>query len=329
MILSNRLLLVPAAACLIVGWCLYPSPARAQVAQKEPPGLALDGWGTVTDPAGDCILNAGNGKLTITIPGGTHDLSLDSGGLTAPRVLREIEGDFSARVKVTGEFKPGPKPHNPKTVSFNAAGLLVWQDDKNFVRFERRNWWLAKEGRFASPPAMPEYFKGGRSQQWQSLTRPEHFKGRSTWLEVERRGDRLITSVSHDGKEWVAGNQITVDLPRAVRVGVLAINTSTEPFVAEFEEFKVGTALTQARTAEELKAAAPPRAGNVPAAFGNVDTRAFMLGMVGMYLVPLVMFFMCAITMLVCLLTRSTRAWFRLAAQARREHRDMLRSLSD
>jgi regulation of enolase protein 1 (concanavalin A-like superfamily) len=307
-------------ACLIAACASGLPAAHAQAPRQEPPPI-LDGWGIVTDPAGDCALKADNGKLTMTIPGGTHDLSPDSGGMSAPRVLREVDGDFSARVRVTGAFMPGPRAHNPKTVSFNSAGLLVWHDDKNFVRFERRNWWLAREGKFASPPALPEYFKGGRSQQWQDPTRPELFKGRSTWLEVERRGDKLITSLSHDGREWVAGTQIDVDLPRRVRVGVLAINTSADPFVAEFEGFKVGTTTTRARPAEELKAA--------PAAGGNPDSRRLLIGMLGMYLSPLVMFFMCAVAMLVCLLTRSTRAWFRLAAQARREHRDMLRSLSD
>jgi heme/copper-type cytochrome/quinol oxidase subunit 2 len=59
------------------------------------------------------------------------------------------------------------------------------------------------------------------------------------------------------------------------------------------------------------------------------DQRRFMLGMVGMYAFPVLLFLMCAITAFVCLIKRNTRDWFRLAGQARREHWEMLRSLRD
>ena len=51
--------------------------------------------------------------------------------------------------------------------------------------------------------------------------------------------------------------------------------------------------------------------------------------MVAMYTFPLLTFLVCAVTMCVCLLKRSTRDWFRLAGQARREHREMMKSLGD
>ncbi len=329
MIRPDRLLLARAAAWLIVGCSLRPSPVVAQAAQNEPPPVVIEGWGTVTDPDGDCTLKADNGKLTITIPGTMHDLSTTTGGMSAPRVLRKVDGDFGARVEVGGRFEPGERANNPRTVPLNAAGLLVWHDDKNYVRFERRNWWVPNDRKYTLPHVIPEYFKAGIPQQWTNVKGMGHLEGPPVWLGVERRGDTLVTSFSYDGREWLAANQLTVDLPRTVWVGVLAINTSAEPFVAEFEEFTVGPTLPQSRPAEELKAVAPPPQAGDAAAAGNIDTRRFMLGMLGMYLFPLAMFFMCAITMLVCLLTRSTRAWFRLAAQARREHCEMLRSMDD
>ena len=254
MIHTNRVRLAMVLVCAMVGCFSNVPPPRLQASQQA---NILDGWGTVTDPASDCILKAENGKLTITIPGGTHDLSPTSGGMSALRVLRKIEGDFRAQVKVTGEFKPGDKAHNPKTVPYNAAGLLIWQDNKNYVRFERRDWWLANQNKYASPPALPEYFKNGTSQQWQSLHKLELFTGKSTWLELERRGDKLIAAVSHDGKNWIGTSEIAVSLPKTVWVGVLAINTSVEPFVAEFAELKIGAPLSAVRKAEELKAVAP------------------------------------------------------------------------
>ena len=51
--------------------------------------------------------------------------------------MREVEGDFVITVKVVGEFRPGGKSTNPKTVPFNGAGILVWSDPDNYIRLER------------------------------------------------------------------------------------------------------------------------------------------------------------------------------------------------
>ena len=207
---------------------------------------------------------------------------------------------------------------------------MIWHDAKNYVRFERRVWWLQNQGKYASPPAIPEYFKNGKSQQWQSVNKPEFLKGQSTWLELERRGDKLIAAVSHDGKNWTGTTQITVSLPESVWVGVLAINTSVKPMVVEFEELKIGASMADARQASELKTVVPSRQVKRAAAQPNdFNARRFMLGMVGFYAFPVLLFLMCAVTMFVCLIKRNTREWFRLAGRARREHREMLKSLRD
>jgi hypothetical protein len=55
----------------------------------------------------------------------------------------------------------------------------------------------------------------------------------------------------------------------------------------------------------------------------------FLLGMVAMYSVPLLLVLICAATSFVSLLLPSTGAWFRMADQARREHRALVKSLGD
>ncbi len=57
--------------------------------------------------------------------------------------------------------------------------------------------------------------------------------------------------------------------------------------------------------------------------------QTFLLAMLGMYAVPLLLVLICAMTTVISLLLPSTGAWFRLASQARREHRQMLKSLGD
>ena len=42
-------------------------------------------------------------------------------------------------------------------------------------------------------------------------TTKEFFKGESTYLRLERKGDKVTASYSHDGKEWTEAKEITVE----------------------------------------------------------------------------------------------------------------------
>ena len=179
------------------------------------------------------------GRLTIEVPGGTHDLNAVV-GMSAPRVLKEVEGDFVVQVKVTGDFKPGEQSASPNTSSFNGAGLLIWQDSKNYVRLERNAWWVPGEGKYFCYPPLFEHFRDGQYQNTDpDGTTDDFFKGRSTWLKLERREGKVIASYSHDGKEWTEVKQIVVELPQKVQVGVAAVNTSRKPLAVTFEELAV------------------------------------------------------------------------------------------
>ncbi|HWB14576.1 MAG TPA: hypothetical protein VG826_35455 [Pirellulales bacterium] len=90
--LSRRLLFAALLATLVTGG-----------AEGEDKKLQIiEGWGTVTDPLGDCSIESEGPKLIVKVPGGTHDLNPVVGGMDAPRVLQSVEGDFSIEVKVTG-----------------------------------------------------------------------------------------------------------------------------------------------------------------------------------------------------------------------------------
>jgi regulation of enolase protein 1 (concanavalin A-like superfamily) len=192
-------------------------------------GRAIEGWGELTDPDGDCTVQADGAKLTITVPGTPHDLTGPAGALNAPRVLRPVEGDFTAQVRVSGKFWPG------KT-GFNGAGLLLWSDEWNYVRLER-NMWLDYKGRYLSYTPLFEYWKGGRNLNPQGGTVMPFFKSRSTYLRLIRRDNQLESGLSHDGVVWIPGKTITVDFPRKAQVGISAVNTSPEPFTVDFQEY--------------------------------------------------------------------------------------------
>src|SRR5262245_21462329 len=147
----------PWVLCGVLALCLVPGGPTAPDQKPE----TVPGWGTATDPVGDCTFKADAGKLTVTVPAGTHDLNQALGGMKAPRVLRDVQGDFTVQVKVTGEFNPGDKPAAANTTAFNGAGLLVWQDEKNYLRLERNAFWVAQTGQNACLPPLIEYYRDG------------------------------------------------------------------------------------------------------------------------------------------------------------------------
>ena len=90
-------------------------------------------------------------KIKIDIPGGkvrslapyiVNRLNKKKPLHNAPMSLIDVEGDFAALVEVTGDISAGtnlPKDRQGNTIpfTFQAAGLILYQDKDNFVRIER------------------------------------------------------------------------------------------------------------------------------------------------------------------------------------------------
>ncbi|HEY1380119.1 MAG TPA: sigma-70 family RNA polymerase sigma factor [Gemmataceae bacterium] len=205
-----------------------PAPAT-----PAPPAdrVALGGWGTAADPDGDCKFAVGRGDLTIGVPGSDHVLGVERGRMNAPRVLREIEGDFVAQVRVAAEFPAGTKTLVPNKPPVIVAGLLLYVDDGNYVRLERAdtspeggrdhyaNWELRRNG---------EWVRAGGPADG-ALDRAEPM-----WLRLERRGARLLGYYSADAITWTSLVPLDVTLPKKVRIGVSAGHNTTTPFAATF-----------------------------------------------------------------------------------------------
>src|SRR6476620_2812564 len=108
---------------LLIAGALSMSGDPTAVGQEPTTGdVRLGGWGTPINPDGDCTIRAEDGKITIGVPPGMHDLWYGrqeaARRFDAPRVLREVEGDGVAQVRVTADWRLGGRP------TFNGAGLL-------------------------------------------------------------------------------------------------------------------------------------------------------------------------------------------------------------
>lgn len=210
--------------------------ARAHAA--APPvdlsGKSLAGWGTIVDPYDDSTFKLEGTALHLTLPGTHKSMEGKGDSIGGPRALRdgEVEGDFTATVKVVGEFKPQGKSTNPKAVPYNGAGLLLWVDSGNYLRLERAT--IQRGGKLSSYANVEEYEGGGRAGAFGGPLAPG-----TAYLRLERRGRRILPSVSNDQSNWTAMRPVDVSWPARVKVGVIGVNSNTEPLVVTFEDFAV------------------------------------------------------------------------------------------
>jgi regulation of enolase protein 1 (concanavalin A-like superfamily) len=147
----------------------------------------------------------------------------------APRLVRNVEGNFVAQVRVGGVFRP-------KGNGEYRAGLVV-TDGTYFITFERTA--VKKPGEGQKPLRIA--IQQGRAcvgfglDDRSVLTKP-------TYLRLERRGDTQFRAASsEDGKKWTpleGGDMPDFDL-RKVKVGVIAEATASGTFKPWFEDFQL------------------------------------------------------------------------------------------
>jgi regulation of enolase protein 1 (concanavalin A-like superfamily) len=225
-----------------------PRPARI-VPKAKParprPGPA--GWGEIIDPRGDSRLVMDQGLLSVTIPAGPLHHLHSLYNLDAPRLVQEVVGDFRVQVRVL-PFAPPPKNSAaaPGQASFRAAGLLVWQDERNFLRLERGAVDVSKE-KTAFIQAQ-RFINDGQV----AAERPWPEEQGISYYQIERRGKNLHLRLSKDGQTWKDWKTIDdLPLPHRVKVGITAINTTNREFTAQFEKFEVMLSLIGGREPEE------------------------------------------------------------------------------
>jgi regulation of enolase protein 1 (concanavalin A-like superfamily) len=204
----------------------------SELPAREPTGRKLDGWGLAIDTGKDCEFAPQEKTLAIRVPGSWHDLNPDSGKLNAPRVVREVEGDFLIKVKVEGEFKPGGKSTNPRSVPYNGAGIIIWSDSDNFIRLERGS--LLRNKKIGATVAFEER-EGGYRGAVHNITSQQG----PVYLRLERKGSRIFGAVSFDDSTWRALKPIDTVWPAKLKVGLSAINSSSQPFAVQFTDYSL------------------------------------------------------------------------------------------
>jgi serine/threonine protein kinase len=285
---SGRWKWVTAAVLVIIGVSLTwwrgwvqelfgDRPPNATGTTSTPAVSRKVAWGDVVDPLGDCRFVEDGRRLTIEVPGGPkqHDFNPQPGrnDRNAPRVLREVEGDFEAHVTVSDPVVGGPMISRSGR-PYVAAGLLLWQDENHFLRICRSRTDVPPDPTYTDV----EWLWGAGEVQhltWSSDSELKH-------LRLRRLNDVLFVAVSKNGQDWtdVASKSTGFTCTGPVRVGVVAISNVFQDSAPEFAGFKIkglppGPPLPNARPffIAPLTAAEVQRISALPAAEQVAEVR--------------------------------------------------------
>ena len=200
-------------------------------------------WGPPIDPDGDCTVSLGPGprSATIRVPGKAHLLSVQLGRVNAPRVLRDVRGDFEVRVRVAGVESPSGRNTMKAFLPYHGAGLLIWQDPKNYIRLESATELRPPAGVTDFRRAKP--FRYANFESWKDgrLVSSNGLKidDKTTYLRLQRIGGVVHASFGPDSVVWTPFAPLNAALDDRLQVGLTAISTAEKPLVADFKDFQV------------------------------------------------------------------------------------------
>lgn len=205
--------------------------------QAPEPPAELANWGRVTAPNKKVKFKTIGETLEISLPSGANDFSIELGRVTAPRVLQPVSGDFTIQVQVSQVTAPGRVSMTPGRKPFTAAGLLVWQDEQNYIRLEHArclsggqvmnyaNWEIRSQG---------QWVRQGRFDELP-------LNSEASWLRISRRGNLFSGAVSLDGKEWRSLPDIAAVWSADLQAGIVAVNDTRIPFKPRFSGLNLTT----------------------------------------------------------------------------------------
>lgn len=225
-----------------LGTLLLVSAALAAPA----PQPFVAGWDNPLDTDKNCKFVRDKGTLVIEMPGTDHDYAPLRDCHNAPRILRNLEGDFDMQVRIRIACSPSLKSTVKGQPSSVAAGFLLIPPDRYGISCIRLEYGKAGEGIGVDGYAALKHQDrvGGYSNarwenRWRNWPLPE--KTDQAYLRLRREGEKLYPFISPDGEKWTSlvGPAQFGRLPAKLKVGLAAYSSSTESSKVRFEDFKL------------------------------------------------------------------------------------------
>ena len=187
----------------------------------EASGLPADWQKIDTNKEKAADFDTTGGVLKLKIPGGTD---LFGENQNAPRLLKAISGDFEIETKV--KFSPES--------GYQGAGILVFNNEKNFLRLERG---FGGIDGGESGVRLDKSVNGDYSAV--SGTEQNPTESGEVELKLVRKGKEFIAFMRENiDSEWKEIGAFESDYPDTVQVGIIGIST-TDDITAEFAYIRI------------------------------------------------------------------------------------------
>jgi serine/threonine protein kinase/formylglycine-generating enzyme required for sulfatase activity len=197
-------------------------------------------WGRFVNPTDLASLERAYDYTLLEVPGSElfNLLPLPGYNLNAPRLVQDVTGDFEISVAIPPFDRPAPGTDQRPggKVSYRSAGLLLWQDDKTFFRFERSGLGEHEDG---APYLHAEWYGAAANLGDERQDLPASPDG-ATHLKIQRWGRQLQLFWSLDGLTWTHWKTITnLPLSQQLQIGLCLRNSTKSTFQAKFERLRV------------------------------------------------------------------------------------------
>jgi hypothetical protein len=209
-------------------------------AAPAPPAFFKPGWDPAVDPDKDCKFVKTKEKLTIELPGTAHDLGVTGKLMNAPRLLRDVRGDFRVDVRISGDWALSKESTVPKAAVYAGGALLIMvgDDAKEILRMEFARTAKDKLGLYAGFHYIDENGKYGGLHAMIPLVGG----GKQLYLRCECQSNIIKCYYSADGRKWISWNPgMRYNVPKTAKpkVGLMAFSTSKNRSKVYFDQFNL------------------------------------------------------------------------------------------
>jgi hypothetical protein len=193
-------------------------------------------WGQVIDPDGDCKVGVDGETLSIEFGPGGHGLDAETKNrMNSPRVVRALEDDFSIQVTVDGNL-PLPELDGVKTRAYISGGLVLLQNEKNYIRLERAS--FTRNGTIWHYTNFEQRIDAKRTRMGRFADYPLQ-KDKPVQLRLEVSGANVRALVRHVGDDWHDLGRAKIEDRAELLAGVSGVKTEADRATVSFRDLQV------------------------------------------------------------------------------------------
>jgi len=229
--------------------CWTAACAAPAAPLPKPKGGPFDaGWDRPIDPDKDSVVTRKSQWVTMELPGGKPHL-LHRGGqwplLNSPRLLRDVEGDFTAEVRVTSDWNNLSvlSSHRIRAPQVRAGLVFLPAHKSEEAGHYSMQYGARREGKALVRFTYIELDDLSCICPQTAEPRLPPAGAKSVYVRLVRKGKSVSGWVSADGRRWLkqgSNNEEPPDsLPERGKLGLVACSTSLAKFKVTFDRFKL------------------------------------------------------------------------------------------